>query len=181
MTQNEIKDLIEKYPYLMPRNVWTDKIPDGFDYSYIRGIGELPPGWNKLFLQMCEDIRQPLKEAGYIEKFRFTQIKEKWGRMRCYHVGATVKVNDIIAKYENMSHYICSRCGKPANYKTLCYVETLCEECWKDIGRHEAVESIEFKPSFIMSGFNEDTHYYEKKISFEKEWERYLKNIRGDV
>ena len=28
------KELIKKYPFLLPRNVWTDKVPEDYDYSY---------------------------------------------------------------------------------------------------------------------------------------------------
>jgi hypothetical protein len=58
--QRQNKKLIKRYPFLLPRNVFTDEVPEEYDYSYIRGIGELPKGWEKLFLQMCEDIRTPL-------------------------------------------------------------------------------------------------------------------------
>ena len=39
--------------------------PGQFDCAreYIRGEYELPDGWFRLFLQMCEDIREPLKKA----------------------------------------------------------------------------------------------------------------------
>ena len=47
------KKLIEEYPFLMPRNVFTDKIDPEYDYSYILGVDDLPKGWKKLFLQMC--------------------------------------------------------------------------------------------------------------------------------
>lgn len=87
MTQEDIKKLVERYPYLLPRNVWTDKLPEDYDYTYIKGL-EIPNGWRKLFFQMCEDIRQPLIDANYLDKFRFTQIKEKYNSLRCYHCGA---------------------------------------------------------------------------------------------
>ena len=31
----ENKELIEKYPFLQPRNVFTDKVSGDYDYSYI--------------------------------------------------------------------------------------------------------------------------------------------------
>ena len=88
MTKEENKVLIERMPYLMPRNVFTDKIVDNYDYEYIRGEYELPDGWFRLFLQMREDIREPLKKADQLDSFRFSQIKEEWGVMECYNFGA---------------------------------------------------------------------------------------------
>ena len=175
MTQEEIKKLVERYPYLLPRNVWTDKIPEDYDYTYIKGL-EIPKGWRKLFFQMCEDIRRPLIDANYLDKFRFTQIKEKYNSLRCYHCGAPKEVNDIIDKYGVMASYICTCCGRPATYETQGYIASYCDDCWKDIARHEVAEQIEFKPYFRVSGFAKGEHY-EKTISFEDEWNRYLNNI----
>lgn len=174
MTQETIKQLVERYPYLLPRNVWTDEVPDDYDYSYVRGEYELPKGWHKLFLQMCEDIRQPLIDADYLDKFRFSQIKEKYNRLECYNFGATAEVQDIIDKYAVMSSYVCIRCGKPATCETQGYFASFCDDCWKDIARHKHIEWIEFKPYYKVTGFANGARY-EKTISFEDEWNRYVK------
>lgn len=175
MAQEEIKKLVERYPYLLPRNVWTDKVPKDYDYTSIRGIDEIPNGWNKLFLQLCEDIRQPLIDANCLDEFRFSQIKEKWGYLECYNFGAPETVQDIIDKYSVMASYICTRCGKPATYETQGYIEPLCDDCWKDLG-YESKEKIEFKPYYKVEVFK-NGEGYEKTISFEDEWNRYLDNI----
>jgi hypothetical protein len=85
MEKTKVKVLVERYPYLLPRNVWNDKVPEDYDYTYIMGIDTIPKGWQKLFLQMCEDIRQPLIDADYLDKFRFSQIKEKYNGLCCCH------------------------------------------------------------------------------------------------
>ena len=179
MTQEEIKKLVERYPYLLPRNVFTGEVPEDYDYTYIRGIGEIPAGWNKLFLQMCEDIRQPLIDAGYLDEFQFSQIKEKWNRLECYNFGAPEVVHDIIDKYSVMASYVCTHCGKPATYETQGWIASFCDDCWKDFVRHEDVEKIEFKPYYKVTGFKNGEHY-EETISFEDEWNRYLDSIKND-
>lgn len=179
MTQEEIKKLIERYPYLLPRNLWTDKVPEDYDYTYIRGIGEIPNGWEKLFLQMCEDIRQPLIDAGYLDKFRFTQIKEKWNRMECYHFGAPEKVYDIITKYSVIAGYVCTRCGKLATCETQGYIQSFCDDCYKNFPIHERIESIKFKPYYKVTG-HKNGKSYKKIISFEDEWNRYLDSIGNE-
>ena len=118
MTKEENKALIERMPYLMPRNVFTDKVIDNYDYEYIRGEYELPDGWFRLFLQMCEDIREPLKKADQLDSFRFSQIKEKWGVMECYNFGAPKMVHDIIDDYRYVSKFVCCCCGRPATIRT---------------------------------------------------------------
>ena len=69
------KKLCEQFPYLVPRNVFTDKIPEDYDYDYIRGEYELPDGWFDLFLQMCEDIKQPLRTI-ILTNIEFHKLKK---------------------------------------------------------------------------------------------------------
>ena len=175
--QQRNKELVERYPYLLPRNVWTDKLPDDYNYDYINGIGEIPPGWERLFLQLCEDIRQPLIDAGQLETFRFTQIKEKYNRLECYNNGAPEEVHRIIGKYSVMAGYICTNCGKPATFETDSYIASYCDDCWKDFVRHERGEWIKFKPYYKVSGWTKTDGRYEKTISFEDEWNRYIKSL----
>lgn len=171
--QNKI--LVERYPFLLPRNVWTDEVPKDYDYSYIRGT-EIPDGWEKVFLQMCEDIRQPLIDANYLEKFRFSQIKEKYNTMRLYHCGAPETVNEILNKYEIMASYICTLCGKPAAYESKGYIASFCENCWQKINEYECGEPIEFRTNYTITRFKNGEEYT-KTVSFEEEWNRYLKLI----
>ena len=107
------KKLVEKYPFLLPRNVFTDKVDPDYDYSYIRGIGELPNGWEKLFLQMCEDLRKQLIKDNQLESFRFTQIKEKYNRMECYNNGCTEAAQMCLAKYSYLSRILCAASVQP--------------------------------------------------------------------
>ena len=39
------KELVEKYPFLMPHNRWTDHIPEDYDYSYTE-LDAMPDGWS---------------------------------------------------------------------------------------------------------------------------------------
>jgi hypothetical protein len=179
MTNEQNKQLVERYPFLLPRNVFTDELPEDYDYSYINGIGEIPCGWEKLFLQMCEDIRQPLIDAGQLETFRFVQIKEKYNRLECYNNGATEKVHEIIDKYTMMAGYICTNCGKPATFETNGYIASYCDECLKKYVRHDAGEWIKFKPEYTVHGFK-DGKKYTKTVSFKKEWDRYIKSLESE-
>ena len=175
MTQAEIKRLIERYPYLIPRNVFTDKIPDDYDFTYIKYL-EIPRGWNKLFLQMCEDIRQPLVDAEYLDKFRFSQIKEKYNRMVCYNFGAPEKVHRIIDKYSKIAQYVCVQCGKPASVETQGYVASYCKTCMNDLPIREKTLTIKFKPYYRVIRVENGTKQ-ELWVSIEDEWNRYLTNI----
>ena len=174
--QNKI--LVEHYPFLFPRNVWTGEALENYDYSYIEGA-DLPRGWGLLFLQMCEDIRQPLIDANYLDKFRFTQIKEKYNTMRLYHCGAPEAVNEILRKYEAMSSYICTQCGRLATIESQDYIASFCDDCWKKVCEYEHGKPIEFKTSYTITGFK-NGEKYTKTVSFENELNRYLELIKDD-
>lgn len=176
--QQRNKELIERYPYLLPRDAWTGEVIEDYDYTWIEDC-ELPYGWRRLFLQMCEDIRQPLIDADYLDKFRFSQVKEKYNRMECYTLGAPEAVHDIISKYTMMACYVCSRCGKPATFETDGYVASYCDDCWQDFAKQWKGRWLNFKPYYTVCGFSKDGSWREKTISFEDEWNRYLKSI-GD-
>lgn len=65
--------LIERFPFLIPRNRWTGKIPEDYDYSYTE-LDSMPDGWRKTFgEQMCEDIREELVRAEYLDQYRINE------------------------------------------------------------------------------------------------------------
>ena len=165
------KKLIEKYPFLIPRNVFTDKIPENYDYTYVRGLGEIPSGWNVLFLQMCNDLREQLIIDNQLESFRFTQIKEKYNRMVCYHNGCSEAAQRIIDKYEHMAMYVCTVCGKPATVETMGYIASYCDKCYEKYKTYKA-EPITLETSYKIMRFSHGEKT-EEIISFEDEWNRY--------
>lgn len=136
------KELILRYPFLLPRNVWTDKVDDDYDYSRTR-LDEVEEGWKELFLQMCEDIREPLIKADYLEKFRFSQIKEKYGTLRAYNFGAPKEVHDIISKYERLSGETCIKCGAAATKISTGWISPYCDNCAEKISKYERFVDIE--------------------------------------
>lgn len=166
--QNKI--LCERYPFLIHRNTLTGKIDNDYDYSYIVEFAELPYGWYNLFLQLCEDIRQPLIDAGYLNEFRFLQVKEKFDSMRCYTWNAPKTVHDIIEKYEYISYFICQRCGKPATYQTTGWMTSYCDDCITNTDKKHA-KPIEFNPIFkIHRSDKNGTTIMERDVS--NEWDR---------
>lgn len=131
LTAEQRKKLIDLYPYLQPRNLWTGKVSEDYDYSYIRGEHELPEGWLRLFFLYCKNLRPILVETELLNKFGFSQLKEKYGRMCLYNFGIPRKGGaDILTMmYESYSQDICHVCGKPARYDSKGWIEPWCEEC----------------------------------------------------
>jgi hypothetical protein len=176
--QKEVYNICMEYPFLIPRDIDGNRDED-FDYTYLNL--EIPVGWTMLFLQMCSDIKPLLEKEGVMDSFYFIQCKEKYNSLRCYSNGAaSQEVEDIIEKYEHMAYYVCTVCGKPATCVSTGYWASFCDDCWKDYFRHEHIDWIEFKPYYRVTGFAKGEHY-DKTISFEDEWNRYLKENGYDA
>lgn len=171
------KALIEEYPYLQPRTMTTGDVHPDYDYQFIVGEHDLPRGWMRLFLQACGDIKAPLEKDGDLDRFRFMQVKEKFGRMRLYTNGATSEVNDILDKYEFLSEQACSVCGKPAVAMTRGWICPYCDEHIKKYtDRGEEVDPIEVQTSFIRKVWSAEGRT-ETDVDCSDEWLRYLKGI----
>lgn len=175
------KALIEDMPYLQPRNVWTDEIPKDYDYEYIRGEYELPEGWQNLFLDMCKDIKEPLEKANYLNKFRFTQIKEKYGSLRAYNNGCPEEVHDILLKYERLSRFTCNKCGRLATKESIGYILPYCKHCAKIASKDkypETFNKIRFNPIIKISGYKNGKKY-KRRLNCFKEFLLYHLNINN--
>lgn len=133
LTVEQRKKLIEIYPYLEPCNLWTGKVSEDYDYSYIRGESELPEGWFRLFLMYCKDIRIYLIESEMLYTFRFSQLKEKWGLLCLYNFGYPASMEHLTPLYESFSKEVCSRCGNFTSWKTLGWIEYLCDKCFNHL------------------------------------------------
>lgn len=126
------KALCERYPFLIPRNVWTDSIVEDYNYEFTE-LDSMPDGWRKAFgIQFMEELREELIKVNNLNTFRIIQIKEKFGGLRFYINGAppNSKIYDIINKYEDLSFEICEFCG--ASGKTEDYqgwLFTWCKNC----------------------------------------------------
>ena len=81
------------------------------------------------YRQMCQEIKDALIEIDYLDKYRITQIKEKYGMLRWYDFGGSRKIYDIISKYEGISQVTCICCGKPATKITTGWISPYCDDC----------------------------------------------------
>lgn len=140
-TPEENKKLIEKYPFLNPRdsinhgsmfiNADLDKFDEHYDYSYTQ-LDDMPDGWNYSFgEQMCEEILQALIKNGIDpNNYKVQQVKEKYGELRWYDYGGCEDVDDIVDKYTDISIEICQNCGKKkAKYVSTGWIGFFCEDC----------------------------------------------------
>lgn len=131
------KQLCEKYPFLVIRNCFDDKIVKGFDYT-VTELDYMPKGWKKAFgKQMCEEIAQILKKSDYLDKYRILQIKEKYGMLCWYYAGVPSEIYDehaeCIAKYEKLSRHTCIECGAEATQYSTGWISPWCDNCAPEV------------------------------------------------
>lgn len=177
LTKEENKMLIEYFPFLQPRNVWTDKIFEDYDYDYILGVGDLPYGWERLFLLYCKHLKIELDKFTFTDKFRFSQIKEKYGDMRLYNNGypKDSKCFDLESIYSHLSTYICQECGKPAKYESIGWIAQECEE---HKSKNSAKKSNRSYKVIITSFDPNQNRKYERKIPCKTYWDEYIKCLK---
>ena len=134
------KALCKRYPFLIPRNVWTGKISwhnKPYDHTLARWF---PEGWWKAFgLQLCEEIREDCLKHDYLHRLRIEDIKEKYAGLRIYTgpVPRESEIDNIISDYSALSESICMHCGKPDVYMlNWCgWLTTICEDCFYRINK----------------------------------------------
>lgn len=99
-TIEENKELIKKYPWLLPTD-WQGDTPIGYDYSYT-WLDDLPTGWRIAFGDLiCEEIQKELEKYNYVDKYGIIQIKEKYG---CYDVDTEVLTKGGWKYFKDLSY-----------------------------------------------------------------------------
>ncbi len=124
------KNLVSEFPFILPKNRYTGRVPDGYDYSYT-ALDWMPPGWKKKFgIKMCKDIKKSLEKNSGPIAYQIEDIKEKYGALEVYGYGSTIDIeNRVLPKYERMSERICGVCGKPATKIAIAWIFPLCDDC----------------------------------------------------
>ena len=132
-TIEQNRKLVEAFPFLQPRNRWTDEVVEDYDYTWTE-LDAMPEGWRKLFGEhMCAEIAAILKKANYLDKYRIVQIKEKYGSLRWYDAGVPAEISEelniLIRCYEILSERTCIVCGAPATRVTTGWISPYCDNC----------------------------------------------------
>lgn len=146
---------LQRYPFWRERNVWSGRFC-GYDYSM---YDWLPKGWKIVFGEaLTHDIAEALRADGirkgkWSDSVQWQDIKEKYGSLRLYAI-TTDKVQAVLSKYECLSLGYCINCGKPARYRTLGWIEYICEDCSKSYheDRYVRLSSGDMPVYYISNG-----------------------------
>lgn len=126
--KEENKRLIEQYPFLLPHHRVTDEVPPNYDYEYTE-LDQVPNGWRNIALDLCKELKEELDKNNLTEKYRISQIKEKYGVLRWYDFGNTKNGYKIISKHCYKTRKICIKCGKPAKFISTDWISPYCAVC----------------------------------------------------
>lgn len=91
-------------------------------------------GWAKLINALYDNMP---------ESVRVLQVKEKFGGLRFYVVGASEEFSNLIDKCEAESEHICEYCGKPGKLRKLSWIKTLCNEHYEDEQEYQKLRNEE--------------------------------------
>jgi hypothetical protein len=129
MSEKENKELVEKYPWLMPKSALGYDDID-YDYSWTL-LDQIPRGWRKAFGELiCADIQRELEAANLVDTYGISEIKEKFGELRWYDYGGNEKIDDIVMAYTVISRNVCVQCGKlDVHIFDNGWIQPLCKEC----------------------------------------------------
>lgn len=127
------KDLVKKYPWLIPGRSDEDPIPEDYDYAYT-WMDSMPQGWRIAFGDdLLEELDTILRKYECRDSYYIIQIKEKYGGLRWYDDGICSESYEdygkCMDKYEQLSYNTCIACGKPAEYTTRGWVVPICGDC----------------------------------------------------
>lgn len=62
----------------------------------------------------------------------FSQIKEKYGTLRMYPIGADDEDHKIIQMFEEKSQFVCEQCGESGKIRGTYWLYTACDKHTKD-------------------------------------------------
>lgn len=175
-----------KYPFWRNTNVWTGKF-SGYDYTW---YDDIPYGWRKAFGKEMSDEIKKIGKA-YLKSHKgqkwkdilyWEQIKEKYGTLRLY--AATIKpIEDILTKYEYLSMGYCIECGKPAEYRTLGWVEYVCNDCAKNLTFNKLKRlALDDIPELTRYNYKTmTTQYFKNERDRDEAFENSWKDAESDI
>lgn len=143
ITDEKIKELLNKYPFLVYRNVFSgekcfDEKKD-LEVNYYKEWDGC--GWEGIWKDYLEKLFE-LYDNKWSEEtkkhFQFTEIKEKYGQLRIY-TSFTDTEENLENKAEMLSEWTCIKCGKQPRdsrgrhiiWRSYGWVGNYCRDCAK--------------------------------------------------
>ncbi len=130
-TEKKLKEskyytLVEQYPDVFRQE--ESSLP--FPY-YLFGF-EIGEGWFKILEVLAAKINFELLENPELkDEFFVTQIKEKFGGLRFYAMGATEEIDNAITEAMDEAWVVCELCGEDGKQRDdNGWYMVRCDKCW---------------------------------------------------
>lgn len=156
------------FPWLIPRNRFTDEIVSRYDYGSTE-LDAMPDGWRLAFGEdMCFEIKKLLEKVNFEYDYRILQIKEKFGELTWYDRGVPIEIYDeyhnVLDKYTTLSRKTCIRCGNPATKISTGWVNPFCDNCAESVHSELLDIPSTYNGTFddLIYGYNVDNGYQYK-------------------
>lgn len=166
------KILLIRFPFLKVRNVFSDEIVKNASWD-----DAMPKGWKKSFaVKMYKEMKSLLKKANYLNEYRITDLKEKYGTLHLYDNGVPESIahdfQRLISKYEDISMFRCIHCGKVTKYYTTGWINYICKNCAKKFNSnsYKKLTAGDIPQRIYYTGDTETTEISQISEEMRKAW-----------
>ena len=104
---------------------------------------------SKLNKRVQQRLEEAESQAEAIKRDKLLEVKEKYNTLRSYEVGSSPEIIDIVNKYEEMSRFVCTHCGRPATCETQGYIASFCDDCCKNSLEHKNIKSLDYYKNLL--------------------------------
>lgn len=111
------EDLLDEFPWLAPKEDWSDDRLDFAEGGHWTEIDDLPIGWKEGFLEeMLYEIDEVIKDYDCEADYVVIETHAKHGQLFWNHTGfpseARAELNAIVKAYQKTSVETCMTCGR---------------------------------------------------------------------
>ena len=160
----------------------VDKYPELFEHAW----PSVSDGWLPLLDTLCRVIKhhvkwqekkgvtivcdgeEPPEEGEWMDRFFFSQIKEKFGGLRVYSYGADDYIRGLTDFAEAMSYHTCEECGNAGLIRQTKWIKTLCDSCFSDWENIRQAKWDSNRERFLKENENKKKEYYEIRSLYEQ-------------
>lgn len=188
ITDEKMKELLEKYPFLVYRNVFSDE--KCFDEKKDLEINYYKEwdgyGWEGIWKKYLEKLFE-LYDNKWSEEtkkyFQFIEIKEKYGQLRIY-TSFTDTEENLESKAEMLSEWTCMKCGKQPRDSRGRHIiwrgwaGNYCKDCAKKENKENYKSWKQVKKDLF--GIHSFSKEKERFIFFDDDGNGWLKKVRTE-
>ena len=125
-------------------------------------------------------LKKSIAEDGCEDTFEFLQIKEKFASLRLYAAGYGDATKEVLAKYEELSKYICGHCGEPATKITMGWYYPVCDECYERDVKGGFEDIWEWYGYGSLREVADEIKNIKENYKYEEYWNTVRKEVDGE-